>query len=730
MRNPLFSLKSVRCSFGHSTPVLEIERLDIERGAIVAILGESGAGKSTLLNLLGRLHPIDQNSDSDAYFYNPDNQPVNLADTSPGQHASFIFQNSYLFESASIRLNLDLMDIAPIDDEALASYLLRFGFDESAGRVSERVRNLSGGQKRRLALISALLRNRDTILADELTSDLDPIWAKRSLDILKEWQSEKADRTILWVTHHYEQALEYADHVLIVTPDGKISPINIDQEGVARPIEWPTRNLSELKSLISENSLAHGKTDTSIPAKASDHSTTEVMSYTGNYKRDLLSSILLAGMTSYHPEKTSGHQNLWAKIKDITRSIRIISQIVILTTIMVLSTLAFSVWDYVGADVERQKQDPQTQHFVIVQNMRAQNTRLDKGELGKLNIKLQDTLKENSANPFSACENDSFEQSAKERDLVFGRIEQSEYVLLHPDGVSNPLTRRARLLILHPTDPLLSCMRIRTSNGLVSEDRLGELLKYPDEMRIALSQSFLEQVFLPNAPSDAKRNMKLQFAKGLSPKGPSFDIVGSLESTPYNDRFAVDGITTTEIYAAWRSTNGDRPIKDFDSASVYFSEDTAAKTILAMKDKNYVFNIEAYTKFTSVIELRNVIESGFRVFALIVAFSIFSTIAFLAWLFLTRFSKPIGILHAHDRPTSLVLITFITQLIISALISTILSVLIICSLQFFTQEIGNLIGFRQFILSFTVVLIGAIIGAILSFVVWRRSNPYAMQLLR
>ena len=172
---------------------------------------------------------------------------------------------------------------------------------------------------------------------------------------------------------------------------------------------------------------------------------------------------------------------------------------------MVLSTLAFSVWDYVGADVERQKQDPQTQHFVIVQNMRAQNTRLDKGELGKLNIKLQDTLKENSANPFSACENDSFEQSAKERDLVFGRIEQSEYVLLHPDGVSNPLTRRARLLILHPTDPLLSCMRIRTSNGLVSEDRLGELLKYPDEMRIALSQSFLEQVFLPNAPSDAKR---------------------------------------------------------------------------------------------------------------------------------------------------------------------------------------------------------------------------------
>ena len=149
-----------------------------------------------------------------------------------------------------------------------------------------------------------------------------------------------------------------------------------------------------------------------------------------------------------------------------------------------------------------------------------------------------------------------------------------------------------------------------------------------------------------------------------------------------------------------------------------------------MKDKNYVFNIEAYTKFTSVIELRNVIESGFRVFALIVAFSIFSTIAFLAWLFLTRFSKPIGILHAHDRPTSLVLITFITQLIISALISTILSVLIICSLQFFTQEIGNLIGFRQFILSFTVVLIGAIIGAILSFVVWRRSNPYAMQLLR
>ena len=220
---PLFSLRNVSCSYGGDTPVISLPALDIQAGGIIAILGESGAGKSTLLNILGALHPVDDIADSYAVFAPNDHTRIDLTQKTPGDHCSFIFQNSYLFESASIGLNLDLMEISQCSDDEISQTLEQFGIEVDETRISSRVRNLSGGQKRRLALIAALLRQRDTILADELTSDLDPIWAHKSLQILKDWQREKPTRTILWVTHNYEQALEFADQILVVTPE-RISP--------------------------------------------------------------------------------------------------------------------------------------------------------------------------------------------------------------------------------------------------------------------------------------------------------------------------------------------------------------------------------------------------------------------------------------------------------------------------------------------------------------------------
>ena len=73
---------------------------------------------------------------------------------------------------------------------------------------------------------------------------------------------------------------------------------------------------------------------------------------------------------------------------------------------------------------------------------------------------------------------------------------------------------------------------------------------------------------------------------------------------------------------------------------------------------------------------------------------------------------------------------FIIQLISSAIISTFLAIAILLFLQSVVPALKNLLDVSQFILSFTVVQLGAIVGATLSFGFWRRSNPFAMKLLR
>ncbi len=720
----LYKLSNVSCSFNGNAPVLSIDALNIPRGKIIAVLGESGSGKSTLLNVLGRLYPSDEVEDVEALFYpsSEEGEALDLTEESPGEHCSFIFQNSYLFESASIELNLNLMDVTALSDAETATFLDKFGMPTNAGRISSRVRDLSGGQKRRLALISSLLRDRDTILADELTSDLDPIWADKSLKILKSWQRENEKRTIIWVTHNYEQALEYADVVLFLTPEGKVHELCYNRNEVATPIDWPTRDVEQLKLIVSNNATDSVQIDqiqnTNKTSFFAENSIKAISPESPTRKNigSLPLAASLALMTSFEPGRD------WL---EKLRKIKIFTHVTILSIILTLATLAFGVWSFVGADVERQKQDPQTQHFVVVQNMRAANTRLRQQDLDQLNTSLFELTASDPPSPFQDCLADN---SAEKSPKVFGRLDQIESVLLYDNQADRSITRRARLLLLDPTDPLLACMRVLSVNDRTEvTETLGTVMKYSDELKIVLSQQFYDQVVLEGSEGIPT---ELQFARGYDAKGPAFEIAGLMPVAPYNERFAIDGVSTTDIFKTWRSITGENSLKDFDSASVYFTEETAKDTISEMKKRNYIFNVEAYNKFSSIVELRNVIEDGFKIFALIVVFSILSTIGFLAWLFLSKFSQPIGILAAHKRPTRIVLYTFLIQIIISLGASIVISGIILMGLKHLVPALGNIISTTLFALAFIIVSISAIMGSIGSFVLWRRTNHYPMQMLR
>jgi ATP-binding cassette subfamily C protein len=205
-------------TFGFSPvapPMLENFSLSIEPGAWVSFVGGSGSGKSTLLRLFAGLHhPWSGQVLLDGHPRSA--LPHGLRQDQIG----FVDQDVLIFEG-TVRDNLTLWD-PDVPDEALvracrdASILdvvraLPGGFD---GKLDEGARNLSGGEKQRLEIARALVRDPAVLLLDEATSALDPITERAVLQALR-----ARGCTVIMVAHRLS-AFRDCD-VLIVLQQGK-----------------------------------------------------------------------------------------------------------------------------------------------------------------------------------------------------------------------------------------------------------------------------------------------------------------------------------------------------------------------------------------------------------------------------------------------------------------------------------------------------------------------------
>ena len=202
-------------TFGYDAPHRNLTdvTVTIPHGRFVAIVGSSGSGKSTLLTLLMRL-------------YDPDVGSValdgrDIRDFSLEEFRSlfgFVPQESLLFD-ISMRENIRLGDVhAPdsrVEEAAKAAEIheailrLPQGYGTIAG---ERGRRMSRGQRQRIALARALVRNPAVLVLDEVTSALDPIAEaaiRATLDRLRD------GRTILFVTHRLSSVMN-ADLILVL----------------------------------------------------------------------------------------------------------------------------------------------------------------------------------------------------------------------------------------------------------------------------------------------------------------------------------------------------------------------------------------------------------------------------------------------------------------------------------------------------------------------------------
>ena len=194
--------------------------LDVHEGEFLAIIGHTGSGKSTLIQHLNGL--LKANS-GDIYFQGENIYNKKFSLTFLRKHVGLVFQypEHQLFETTVFEdvcfgpknLGLSKEEI----ENAAKTALKQVGLDESYYEKSPF--ELSGGEKRRVAIAGVLAMNPEVLILDEPTAGLDPKGRDSILSKLKELQQER-NIAIILVSHSMEDVAKFADR-LVVMYEGK-----------------------------------------------------------------------------------------------------------------------------------------------------------------------------------------------------------------------------------------------------------------------------------------------------------------------------------------------------------------------------------------------------------------------------------------------------------------------------------------------------------------------------
>ena len=219
--NSVISINNITKTYEGPPPVKALDgvTLEVEKGDLVAIVGQSGSGKSTLLNMIGLLDSVTEGS-IDIEGKNISELSDNELSKFRGEKIGFIFQSFFLLPGLTAQEN--------VAEGLLYQGISRAERLKSATKVLEQVglgdrtthlpKELSGGQQQRVAIARALVQDPAFVLADEPTGYLDKESGLNILNILKELNNQ--GKTVIMITHNQEHADMFEKVVELV--DGKI----------------------------------------------------------------------------------------------------------------------------------------------------------------------------------------------------------------------------------------------------------------------------------------------------------------------------------------------------------------------------------------------------------------------------------------------------------------------------------------------------------------------------
>src|SRR5215472_2120535 len=195
--------------------------LDVERGEMLALVGESGAGKSTLLHLLGGL---DRPSNGTIYYGRT--EISGLADSEQAdfrnREIGFVWQIHYLLPEFTALENvmMPLLIRGWLHSNAASESLARLDEVGLRARATHRAGELSGGEQQRVVLARALVGKPSVLLADEPTGNLDFRTGEMIFELL-EGLHQSHQLTSVFVTHNLAFARR-CDRVLSLDKGGLV----------------------------------------------------------------------------------------------------------------------------------------------------------------------------------------------------------------------------------------------------------------------------------------------------------------------------------------------------------------------------------------------------------------------------------------------------------------------------------------------------------------------------
>ena len=185
-------VKNLSKSYGANL-VLDNFSATFPQNEITCIMGQSGCGKTTLLNILMGL-------------LSPDSGEI----TGITKKLAPIFQEDRLCENFNIAANIRLTSRTSIDDEVIANHLAHVGL---MGLEDKKILELSGGMKRRIAIVRAILSGNDIIIMDEPFKGLDEATRKITAEYIL---NNSQNKTIIMVTHDIDEVQLMNGHLLIM----------------------------------------------------------------------------------------------------------------------------------------------------------------------------------------------------------------------------------------------------------------------------------------------------------------------------------------------------------------------------------------------------------------------------------------------------------------------------------------------------------------------------------